>query len=227
MAKILRTEQTWKTELMVSSKHETDEDLLKYAISNVMEALQRNIESKRLSSKDKILMNIFMMNTYWYMYMRTKNTELGDLLGEKYIKENYKAVAEESAYLYQKQAWLVLVKILDHDINLEEKRSGRLVNEKIETFFKCLSEICERHRSFYSIPDVDLREQMRDATVKLVVPIYAEFLESYSGFLQRKAYPSPQRMQGLLGKAFGSNIDWNLNGGRNSGSLETDIRRSR
>ena len=235
MAKVLRTEQTWKTELMLSSKQsETDEDLLKHAICNVMEALQRNIESKRLSCKDKILVNIFMMNTYWYMYMRTKNTELGDLLGEKYIKERYKAVAEESAYLYQKQAWLVLVKILDHDDdNIKEQKQGkeksigRLVNEKIETFFKCLSEICDRHRSFYSIPDVDLREQMRDSTVKLVVPVYAEFLESYSGFLQRKVYPSPQRLQGLLGKAFGSTNDWNLNGGRNSGSLETDIRRSR
>ncbi|AES59305.1 exocyst subunit exo70 family protein [Medicago truncatula] len=235
MAKVLRTELTWKTELMLSSKQsETDEDLLKHAICNVMEALQRNIESKRLSCKDKILVNIFMMNTYWYMYMRTKNTELGDLLGEKYIKESYKAVAEESAYLYQKQAWLVLVKILDQDDDDikeqkqgKEKSIGRLVNEKIETFFKCLSEICDRHRSFYSIPDVDLREQMRDSTVKLLVPVYAEFLESYSGFLQRKVYPSPQRLQGLLGKAFGSTNDWNLNGGRNSGSLETDIRRSR
>ncbi|PNY13940.1 exocyst complex component [Trifolium pratense] len=233
MAKVLRTEQTWKTELMLSSKDETDEDLLNHAICNVMEALQRNIESKRLSCKDRILVNIFMMNTYWYMYMRTKNTELGDLLGEKYIKENYKAVAEESAYLYQKQAWLVLVKILEHDIDImeqkqgKEKSIGRLVNEKFETFFKCLSEVCERHRSFYSIPDVDLKEQMRDSTVKLVVPIYAEFLESYSGLLQRKVYPSPQRLQGLIGKAFGSNHDWNLNGGRNSGSLETDVRKSR
>ncbi|GAU27347.1 hypothetical protein TSUD_05730 [Trifolium subterraneum] len=233
MAKVLRTEQTWKTELMQSSKQETDKDLLNHAICNVMEALQRNIESKRLSCKDRILVNIFMMNTYWYMYMRTKNTELGDLLGEKYIKENYKAVAEESAYLYQKQAWLVLVKILEHDIDLmeqkqgKEKSIGRLVNEKFETFFKCLSEVCERHRSFYSIPDVDLKEQMRDSTVKLVVPVYAEFLESYSGLLQRKVYPSPQRLQGLIGKAFGSNHDWNLNGGRNSGSLETDIRKSR
>ncbi|KAK2398683.1 exocyst complex component EXO70A1 [Trifolium repens] len=233
MAKVLRTEQTWKTELMLSSKHETDEDLLNHAICNVMEALQRNIESKRSSCKDKILVNIFMMNTYWYMYMRTKNTELGDLLGEKYIKENYKAVAEESAYLYQKQAWLILVKILEHDNDLmeqkqgKEKSIGRLVNEKFETFFKCLSEVCERHRSFYSIPDVDLKEQMRDSTVKLVVPVYAEFLESYSGLLQRKVYPSPQRLQGMIGKAFGSNHDWNLNGGRNSGSLETDIRKSR
>jgi exocyst complex protein 7 len=128
---------------------------------------------------------------------------------------------------------LILVKILEHDNDLmeqkqgKEKSIGRLVNEKFETFFKCLSEVCERHRSFYSIPDVDLKEQMRDSTVKLVVPVYAEFLESYSGLLQRKVYPSPQRLQGLIGKAFGSNHDWNLNGGRNSGSLETDIRKSR
>lgn len=233
MANVLRTEQKWKNEFLLSSKLETDEDLLKLAICNVMEALQRNIDSKRLSCKDKILVHVFMMNTYWYIYMRTKNTELCDLLGEKYMKENYKAVAEESAYLYQKQAWLVLVKILDIDEELmeqkqgREKSIGRLVSEKIDTFLKCLSEICERHRSFYSITDVDLREQMRDATVKLVVPIYAEFLECYSGLLQRKVYPSSQRLQGLVGKAFASTNDLNFNGGRNSGSLERDIKQSR
>ncbi|KAJ1385632.1 Exocyst complex component Exo70 [Sesbania bispinosa] len=169
--------------------------------TTMAKALQRNIDSKRSSCRDRILIHIFMMNTYWYMYMRTKNTELEDLREQ----------GKESI--------------------------GRLVTEKIETFFKCLDEICERHRVCYSIPDVDLREQMREATMKLVVPAYAEFLESYSGLLQRKVYPSPERLQGLLRKAFDGDADVRLkrrsstsndwNGGRNSASMEGDNRQSR
>lgn len=241
MAKVLRTQQIWKSGVL--SKPETDEDLLNHAISNVMEALQRNIESKRSRCRDKVLSHIFVMNTCWYIYMRTKNTELGEVLGEQYMKDNFKGVAEESAYLYQKQSWGVLVGVLDaEDLHKQGKGTiGRLVNEKIETFFKGLDEICERHKGFYSIPDVDLREQMKEATVKFVVVAYAEFLESYSGLLQRKVYPSPERLQGLVRKAFESydvklkrrsSISNDRNsGGRVSGSGSIgdirDLRRSR
>ncbi|MED6198507.1 Exocyst complex component EXO70I [Stylosanthes scabra] len=234
MAKVLRTEQIWKNGIL--SKQETDESLLKNAISNVMEALQRNIESKRSRCRDKILVQVFLMNTYWYIYMRTKNTELGELLGDQYLKIGYKTVAEESAYLYQKQSWGVLVAILDGgDVQEHGKDTiGRLVNEKIESFLKCLNEVCERHiRGGYSIPDLDLREQMRESTMKLVVPAYIEFLESYSGFLQRKMYPSPDKLRGMIKKAFdgGEGRLWrrgstsnDRNAGRNSGSIEGDIR---
>ena len=92
---------------------------------------------------------------------------------------------------------------------------------------------CESHaRVVYSIPDVDLREQMSEATVRLVVPAYAEFLEGYSGLLQRKGYPSVERVKELVGKAFdwgklkrrtsAASSDWNA--ARNSGSLERDVR---
>ena len=136
MAKVLRTQQTWKDSSSSSNDMSSDEGLLKHAISNVMDALQRNIEAKRLCCRDKVLVHVFTMNTYWYIYMRTKNTELGEVLGEKFMKEGYKAVAEESAYLYQKQAWGGLVRVLDGDDVREEGKGsvGRVVSEKIEAF---------------------------------------------------------------------------------------------
>ena len=56
----------------------------------------------------------------------------------------------------------------------------------------------------------------------------------YSGLLQRKGYPSVERVNGLVGKAFdggklkgrgSASSDWNV--ARNSGSLERDVVRSR
>ncbi|KAK7383230.1 hypothetical protein VNO78_28904 [Psophocarpus tetragonolobus] len=221
MVKVLGTQQTWKG----SSNNEvsSDQGLLKQAIWNVMEALQRNIEAKRAFCRDKVLVHVLTMNTYWYIYMRSKKTELGEVLGEQWMKEGYKAVAEEGAYLYQKQAWGGLVRVLDGE-------EGR-VSEKIETFLKGLNEVCERHaRGVYSIPDMDLREQMREATLRLVVPAYGDFLEAYSGMLNKKMYPSVERVKGLVAKAFDGKLkrrgsssgDWNA--ARNSGSLERDVR---
>ncbi|KAM2544203.1 hypothetical protein TB1_015922 [Malus domestica] len=214
MAKVLRTEQIWKAGIL--SKPETDENLLKNAICNIMEALQRNVESKRSSynnnsrDRDKIgisihMPHVFGMNTYWYIYMRTRNTELGKLLGDGYLRNNYKVVAEESAYLYQKQSWAPLVRILERD-DLEEHQSKEakavLVRVKIEAFMKGLGDISKRHRGFCVIPDVDLREQIRAATVKLVVPAYTEFVNSFSGLLQGKVYLGPDSVQELLEKVF-------------------------
>jgi exocyst complex protein 7 len=194
MAMVLRTEQIWKVGIL--SKLETDEDLLKDAITNVMDALQRNIETNRSSYNDKMITYIFAMNTYWYIYMRTKNTELGKLLGEQYIKKKYKIVAEESAYMYQKQTWVPLVGLLDNNDLKGQGKEGLglgslLVRAKMEAFLKGFDEISQRHRGSYRFPDLDLRVKIKESTMKLVVPVYTEFLNTYSAMLWGKLYVSP------------------------------------
>ncbi|KAL0366282.1 UNVERIFIED_CONTAM: Exocyst complex component EXO70B2 [Sesamum radiatum] len=205
MAQVLRTEQLWKSGIL--SNPENDQDLLKGAVSNVMEAIQRNVESKKSRYKDKVLAQIFAMNTYWYIYMRTRNTELGKLLGEPYMKKRYRYAAEESAYLYQKQAWGSLVKLLDKEeirrLNNKEGVGG-VVKSKMEAFMTGFEEICKRHRSNYKIvSDADLREQIKDATLRFVLPAYTEFFDTYSSiFLQGKSYLSPESVEALLRQIF-------------------------
>ncbi|KAA8537859.1 hypothetical protein F0562_027561 [Nyssa sinensis] len=202
MAKVLRTEQIWKAGIL--SKPETEENLLKDAITNVMEALQRNVESKRLRYKDKVLPHVFAMNTYWYIYMRTRTSELAKLLGDQYMKKRYKIVAEQSAYMYQKQAWGPLVRLLDKEDfkRVKKEAIGALVRGKMEAFVKDFDEISQKHRRSYNIPDKDLREQIKEATVKLLVPAYTEFLDANSSVLQGKSYLSPESVQGVLDQIF-------------------------
>ncbi|KAK9069949.1 hypothetical protein SSX86_010347 [Deinandra increscens subsp. villosa] len=199
MARVLRTEQIWKAGVL--SAPESDENLLKEAVLNVMEALHRNIESKRSGYKDKVLYHVFTMNTYWYIYMRTRNSELGKLLGESYMKKNYKVVAEEAAYLYEKQAWGGLARLLDK----QDMSEGDDPKGKIEMFLQGFEEIAQRHTSRYSIPEADLREQIKEATVKLIVTAYSEFLDSFSSVLDVKSYSSPESIEGLLGQIFSGN----------------------
>ncbi|CAN1135652.1 Exocyst complex component EXO70I [Linum perenne] len=205
MAKVLQTEHIWKAGIL--SKPDSDENLLKEAVTNILEALQRNIESKRSRYKDKVLPHIFAMNTYWYIYMRTRNTELGKLLGEQYMKQKYKSIAEESAYLYQKQAWGPLVRLLEaEDVkrtqgNLQQD-SGAAVKAKVEVFLKALEATSERHRTSYTIPDAILREQLRGATVKVVVPAYTDFLNNFPRATQMKNFPGPDTIQAMVGRVF-------------------------
>jgi exocyst complex protein 7 len=198
---VLRTEQIWKMGILC--KLETDEDLLKDAITNVMDALQRNIETNRSSYNDKMVTYIFAMNTYWYIYMRTKNTELGKLLGRNYFSRSTRLLrnAEESAYMYQKQTWVPLVRLLD---NNDLKRQGKeglglgslLVRAKMEAFLKGFDEISQRHRGSYRFPDLDLRVQIKESTMKLVVPVYTEFSNTYSAMLRGKLYLVQRKYKG-------------------------------
>ncbi|KAI3513011.1 hypothetical protein L1887_20335 [Cichorium endivia] len=227
MARVLMTEQIWKGGI----GNGTDENLLKDAISNVMEALQRNIESKRLCYKDKVVYHVFTMNTYWYIYMRTRNTELGKLLGENYMRKNYKVVAEEAAYLYEKQAWGGLVRLLDKE-DIGDEGTGSVVNDKIEAFLKGFEEVAQRHTSRYSIPEADLREQIKEATVKLIVPVYSDFLDAFSSVINVKSYSSPESIEGLLSQIFSGSgrsssmgarrRELNRSEGRNSVSSDID-----
>lgn len=227
MAKVLQTEQIWKSGVL--SKPESDDNLLRDAISNVMEALQRNVESKRCRFRDnKILPHVFAMNTYWYIYMRTRNTELGKLLGDQYMKKKYKAVAEESAYLYQKQAWGNLVKVLDkEDLKEEESKEEmrKLVREKVEAFTTGFDEILHRHKGVYAIPDGDLREQLRESAVNLVVSAYREFVSSFSTTLRGRSLLVPEAIEGRLNKFFDA-MSGKINR-RDHTSVEAEIRRFR
>lgn len=188
MAEVLKTEEAWK------GGPENSRDLVRDAMVNLMEAIQRNIESKKSRYKDKILGHIFSMNTYWYIYMRTRNTELGRILGEGYMKKRYRNVAEESAYLYQKQAWGGLVRVVER--------------EGMEAFMAGFDEMCERHKSSYKIvSDADLREQMKDAAIRLVLPAYSEFLEAHSSVLVK--YMAPESIESMLRQIYedGGDVD--------------------
>ncbi|CAN4092167.1 unnamed protein product [Withania somnifera] len=202
MVRILRTEQIWKSGIL--STPETEENLLKDAIFNIMDAIRRNVESKRLRYKDKVLPHVFVMNTYWYIYMRTRSTELGKLMGDQYMKKTYKIVTEESAYSYQKQAWGPLVKLLDGEELKRVDKDGltAMVRGKMDAFTKGFDNITQRHKKIYHIPDADLREQMREATVKLVVPVYTEFLNNFASSLHVKSYVSPEYIEDSLNQMF-------------------------
>lgn len=170
--------------------------------------------------KDKVLPHIFAMNSYWYIYMRTKGSELGKLVGEESIKRKYKTAAEEAAYSYQAQAWGRVVDLLDSDEDALTKSNelqgkeaaGVLARVKIESFMKSFEENLRKHKTSYCIPDPDLKEQIKGAVAKLVVPSYASFLQANASVLQGRSLVPPDTLKGLLRKLFDGMIGGNMSG---------------
>ncbi|GLT93593.1 hypothetical protein SLE2022_113810 [Rubroshorea leprosula] len=135
------------------------------------------------------------------------------------------------------QAWGPLVRLIEEE-DAELERQNKVatvatVRTKLGAFFKCLEETSQWHRASYSIPDVNLRKQIREATIKLVVAVYSEFLSTNSKALSAKSYLSPESLQGLLGRVLDGNgrtADGGLNRrdskDRNSISMRLDGERS-
>ena len=125
--------------------------------------------------------------------------------------------AEESSYMYQKQTWLPLVRLLD---NNDLKRQGKeglglgslLVRAKMEAFMKGFDEISQRHRGSYRFPDLDLRVQIEESTMKLVVPVYTEFSNTYSAMLRGKLYLVQRKYKGCWVR-FSTVRMWHCRGG--------------
>lgn len=201
MATVLKTEQTWKMGVDLSRPESEDQFLLRDAITNVMEAMQRNVEIKKSRYKDKVLAHVFSMNTNWYVYMRSRNSELGKVVGESWLKTHFKTMAEESAYSYQKSVWGPVARHMEVDptsrtgsspilnrppslSNPKTAMNSRSVvgyDAKLEAFMRGVEENMQKHRSGnYRIPDMDLKVQIKAAAMMLVVPAYASFVESCS-----------------------------------------------
>uniref|UniRef100_A0A2N9EMI6 Exocyst subunit Exo70 family protein n=1 Tax=Fagus sylvatica TaxID=28930 RepID=A0A2N9EMI6_FAGSY len=146
---------------------------LKYLATDTYRAPMAMVLRTESSYNDKMVTYIFAMNTYWYIYMRTKNTELGKLLGEQYIKKKYKRQGKEGLGL-----------------------GSLLVRAKMEAFLKGFDEISQRHRGSYRFPDLDLRVQIKESNMKLVVPVYTEFSNTYSAMLRGKLYLVQRKYEG-------------------------------
>nr|CAD1825424.1 unnamed protein product [Ananas comosus var. bracteatus] len=212
MGRVLRTERAWKAGDTAGSEPDEDSQLLKDVLLNTLEALRRNVEARRGAysrDDDAAAAHLMAMNAYWYMYMRTKGSELAKLVGEEVIKERYKTAAEEAAWAYQDATWGPLVRILQAKGEEEEEAAEEVgeypkntAREKAEAFVRGLDDMIRKHPATeQSIPDGDLREQIKESTTRMVVGAYAAFLHANGGKQEREFLP-PDSIRRLVWELF-------------------------
>lgn len=160
--------------LSLKDYHKHDESLqsnssFSVQISWIMDLLERNLEAKSRIYKDPALCSVFMMNNGRYIVQKTKDSELGTLMGDDWIRKHSTKVRQCHTN-YQRSSWNKLLGFLK-----VETLAAKPMKEKLKMFNLHFEEIC-RVQSQWFVFDEQLKEEIRISIEKLLLPAYGSFI---------------------------------------------------
>ncbi|KAL2317418.1 hypothetical protein Fmac_031294 [Flemingia macrophylla] len=145
----------------------------------IMELLESNLEAKSKIYKDPALCYVFLMNNGRYIVQKTKDSELGTLLGDDWIRKHAAKVRQFHVH-YQRSSWNKVLGILKLDSNgsLPPNGLAKSMKEKLKSFNALFEEIC-RDQSSWFVFDEQLREEIRISLEKILLPAYGNFIARF------------------------------------------------
>ena len=133
----------------------------------IMELLESNLEAKSKIYKDSALSSVFMMNNGRYIVQKVKDSELGSLLGDDWIRK-HTAKVRQCHSSYQRSSWNKVLGALKLDSSsLAPNVAAKTLKEKIKLFNVYFEEIC-KVQSTWVIYDDQMREELRISVAKLL-----------------------------------------------------------
>ncbi|XP_061359933.1 exocyst complex component EXO70B1-like [Gastrolobium bilobum] len=146
---------------------------LSVQIAWIMELLERNLEAKSKIYKDPALCSVFMMNNGRYIVQKAKDSELGTLLGDDWIRK-HTAKVRQCHVSYQRSSWNKLLGFLKVENN-NGSMAAKPMKEKLKLFNLHFEEIC-RVQSQWFVFDEQLKEEIRISLEKILLPAYGSFI---------------------------------------------------
>ena len=141
----------------------------------IMELLESNLEAKSKVYKDPALCYVFLMNNGRYIVQKAKDTELGVLLGDDWIRKRSAKVRQYHVN-YQRSSWNKVLNLLKLDSgSLAPNVAAKSMKEKLKLFNMQFEEVC-RVQSTWFIFDEQLREEIRISVEKILLPAYGSFI---------------------------------------------------
>ncbi|CAJ1970720.1 unnamed protein product [Sphenostylis stenocarpa] len=147
----------------------------------IMELLESNLEAKSKIYKDPALCYVFLMNNGRYIVQKTKDSELGTLLGDDWIRKHAAKVRQFHVH-YQRSSWSKVLGILKLDSNVSLPPNGLLaksMKEKLKLFYSMFEDICKEQSSWF-VCDEQLREEIRISLEKILLPAYGNFVARFA-----------------------------------------------
>eukprot|EP00246_Nothoceros_aenigmaticus_P018343 TRINITY_DN9558_c0_g1_i1.p1 TRINITY_DN9558_c0_g1~~TRINITY_DN9558_c0_g1_i1.p1 ORF type:complete len:289 (-),score=45.49 TRINITY_DN9558_c0_g1_i1:334-1200(-) len=201
MAQVLKIEQSWRMDAARFGDRG-----LSQAVLTIMQSLERNVEGRAKGYKDPALAHIFLMNNVEYMYDRSRTCEMGNLLGDAWLKEHRRKVDQHSTG-YLKEAWGKVVAHLNRE-GLLVSTGGRgaardLVKQRLRFFTTAFEDTLQKHSRWF-IPDEDLRRDVKQSVVQLVQSAYRSYIQSYGSLLDQGATANrymkytPENLENML-----------------------------
>ncbi|KAJ1386246.1 Exocyst complex component Exo70 [Sesbania bispinosa] len=142
----------------------------------IMELLESNLEAKSKIYKDPALCYVFLMNNGRYIVQKSKDSELGTLLGDDWIRKHTAKVRQYHVH-YQRSSWNKVLGILKLDSNgsVPPNAVAKSMKEKLKSFNMMFEDIC-RVQSSWFVFDEQLREEIRISLEKILLPAYGNFI---------------------------------------------------
>ncbi|KAL3361188.1 hypothetical protein AABB24_014206 [Solanum stoloniferum] len=141
----------------------------------IMELLESNLEAKSKIYKDSALLAVFMMNNERYIVQKVKDSELGLLLGDDWIRK-HAAKVKQYHVSYHRSSWSKVSGVLKIDNNaMSPTGASRSLKEKLKLFNSYFEEICKT-QSTWIIFDEQLKEELRNSVAGSLSPAYRNFI---------------------------------------------------
>ncbi|THG10977.1 hypothetical protein TEA_024340 [Camellia sinensis var. sinensis] len=164
-----------------------DSEILSKEVYKIMSAIELNLETWSKTYKDSTLSCFFMMNANWYIFKNLKGTNLGDMMGDSWLRHHEQAV-EYYATIYVRQSWGKLPALLSEEGSLVFS-SNDLVKKRLKSFNEAFDEIYKK-QSNWVVSDRGLRVKICELVVQIVVPVYERFMRSYMPWAEQGTSPT-------------------------------------
>ncbi|KAL5648415.1 hypothetical protein ACJX0J_039224, partial [Zea mays] len=166
------------------SDSETESELAT-VIMKVMQAFQNNLNGKAKQYKDPALYHIFLMNNLHYMVTSVSKSESKDILGGDWIQRHRKIV-QQNANQYKRVAWAKIFQTLSIQVSggnsssspCDVSKTGvsrTMIKERFKSFNIQFEELHSK-QSQWTIPDQELRDELRLAVAEILLPAYMSSL---------------------------------------------------
>ncbi|KAK4350351.1 hypothetical protein RND71_029664 [Anisodus tanguticus] len=139
-------------------------------LQSVASILESNLDKRSNLYKDDSLKHIFLMNNIHYMVQKIKNSKIRTCFSDEWIKKHIvKYVQHEKSY--QRITWIPILSL----ITGYEKSGKAVLKERCRNFSIAFEEVY-KNQTGWTIPDIELREDLKISTAVKVVHAYRPFV---------------------------------------------------
>ncbi|KAI0507379.1 hypothetical protein KFK09_013503 [Dendrobium nobile] len=155
--------------------------------------LQFNIENKAQEYKDASLSHLFLTNNLHYIVQKIKGSmELNEVIGDEYPRK-LTAKFRQLATSYERTTWMkVLYCLRDEGLHVGGSLSSSVSKSSLRERFKAFNAAFEevhRTQSIWSVPDSQLREELRISILEKLLPAYRSFLGRFRHHIESGRHP--------------------------------------
>eukprot|EP00727_Mastigamoeba_balamuthi_P011209 m51a1_g6710 hypothetical protein (793) ;mRNA; f:123428-126671 len=180
-------------------------------IHRSFELLQHSLEAKAKRDKRATISTVFLLNNYHHVLKAVRSTPLQETLGSSYpaFAVMYEdLIAKQKAAL--KASWTTAAQAATlEDPTVKNITKKSYIKDKFKTFNTEVEMLFETQRRF-TVPDVDLRNELRGMIAAMIVPVYGAMYARYNDvpFTRNKTKYiryTKETLKGMVGCLFEGN----------------------